>query len=54
MLARLRCWQTAKAFGEQVNAAGGKAEVFIYPDCGHGFLNVGQEVRSCTGRQGTG
>lgn len=35
--------ETAKAFADKANAAGGKAELFIYPDCGHGFLNVGDE-----------
>ncbi|GAB4820555.1 hypothetical protein N2152v2_007601 [Parachlorella kessleri] len=34
---------SATAFADKVNAAGGKAEVFIYEDCGHGFLNEGDE-----------
>lgn len=35
--------ESAKAFADKVNAAGGSATVFIYPSCGHGFLNVGEE-----------
>lgn len=33
--------QSATAFADTVNAAGGKAELFIYEDAGHGFLNEG-------------
>lgn len=30
--------QSAKAFADKVNAAGGSAELFVYEGCGHGFL----------------
>lgn len=33
---------TINAFAEKVNAAGGSAEAFIYPECGHAFLNEGE------------
>ena len=45
--------QSAKAFAAKVNAAGGKAEVFVYPGVGHGFLNKGGKVRACSRRLGT-
>lgn len=35
---------SAKAFADGVNAAeGGAAELFIYENCGHAFLNLGDE-----------
>lgn len=36
--------ESAEAFVKKVNDAGGKAEVFIYEQCGHGFLNTGPEA----------
>ena len=41
--------QSAKAFADKVNAAGGDATVFVYEGCNHGFLNVGEEVRGWRG-----
>jgi dienelactone hydrolase len=38
--------QTASAFADKVNAAGGKAELFIYEQAGHGFLNTGEEGKA--------
>lgn len=35
--------QSAIAFADKVNTAGGKADLHIYEDAGHGFLNEGQE-----------
>lgn len=35
--------ESAIAFADKVNTAGGKADLHIYEDAGHGFLNEGQE-----------
>lgn len=35
--------ETAKAFADKVNAAGGAAALFMYAQAGHGFLNRGDE-----------
>ena len=33
--------QSFKAFADKVNEAGGQAELHIFKDCGHAFLNTG-------------
>jgi dienelactone hydrolase len=42
--------QTVEAFGDKVNAAGGVAEVFVYPACGHAFLNSLQDEEAIAKR----
>ncbi len=36
--------QTAETFQADVNKAGGSAQLHVYPDCGHAFLNVGKDA----------
>lgn len=36
--------ESAKAFYDKVQAAGGQAELHIYPGCGHSFFNVGEKA----------
>ena len=46
--------QSAQAFADKINAAGGNATLFVYDGSGHGFLNVGEEVRRMLGRASRG
>lgn len=43
--------QSAQAFAAKAKAAGVEVECFVYPQCGHGFLNIGEEVRAAGGRK---
>jgi len=36
---------TVRTMAEKINAAGGSAVAYIYEDCGHAFLNLGEEAR---------
>lgn len=35
--------ESATVFAEKIKGAGGTPELFIYEECGHGFLNEGEE-----------
>lgn len=43
---------TMRAYAEKIVAAGGAAEFAEYPDCGHGFLNSGEEAAELRARMG--
>lgn len=49
---RTAALQSAKAYADKINAAGGNATLFVYEGCGHGFLNIGEEVRQAEGKGG--
>lgn len=41
----MSCVQTVSSFVDKINAAGGNAKVFVYPEEGHAFMNAGEKIK---------